>query len=89
MENETPTFLQVAAGAVFFVMLLYVIGLQFLANRHRREGYQAYMLKDSLFRNKELVFTEEGMRYIRRQKLAMVAGSFACVGLIVLDRLLG
>ena len=47
------------------------IGLQFLAWRHRKPGIPRYGHKDSFFRKKDQMYTEQGMYYIRLQKKLM------------------
>ena len=47
------------------------IGLQFLAWRHRMPGIPRYGHKDSFFRKKDQMYTEQGMYYIRLQKKLM------------------
>ncbi len=81
-----PTVIMMIAAGVFAVTVFAAIVLQLFAFRHKREYGSAYMLEDSLFKNKELVYTEAGMRYINMQKkLAMIA-TLIIFGLLLLDR---
>lgn len=78
--------LSVIAFVVFAVSIFIAIGLQILAFRHKREFGSAYMLKDSLFKNKELVYTERGMRYINMQKKVAMICTVIVIALLVLER---
>ena len=88
LANAELSAAGMAAAIVFFVAVFLAIGLQILAFRHKREFGSAYMLKDSLFKNKELVYTPEGMRYINLQKKVAMIGTVIIFALLVLDRYL-
>ncbi|WP_147301067.1 hypothetical protein [Aestuariispira insulae] len=60
--------LEIALGGLFALFVLGALVCQLLAMRHRTEDAMKFMHKDSMFKHKELVFTPEGMRYIRLQK---------------------
>ena len=60
------------------------MALHVLANRHRRPGVPAFGHKDSLFRNKSQVYTEEGMKYVRMQKGLIVVAALLAVLLLVM-----
>lgn len=86
LANVEPTAVMLIAAAVFVITVLAAIVLQILAFRHKKEFGSAYMLKDSLFRHKELVYTEEGMRYINWQKRLAMGCTLIIAFLLLLDR---
>lgn len=86
LANVEPTAIMLIAGAVFIATVIAAMVLQVLAYRHKREHGSMYMLKDSLFRHKELVYTEEGMRYINWQKRLAMGCTVIIVSLLLLDR---
>jgi len=86
LANVEPTAVMLIAGAVFIITVIAAIILQILAFRHKREFGSAYMLKDSLFRHKDLVYTEEGMRYINWQKRLAMICTVIIAALLLLDR---
>ena len=88
LANAELSPVAIAAAVVFFVAIFVAIGLQILAFRHKREFGSAYMLKDSLFKNKELVYTPEGMRYINLQKKVTMISMVIIFALLLLDRYL-
>lgn len=81
-----PTVVMLIAGAVFALTIFACIILQIFAFRHKREFGSAYMLKDSLFKHKELVYTEAGMRYINMQKKLAMICTVIIAALLLLDR---
>lgn len=86
LANVEPTAVMLIAAAVFIVTVVAAMVLQILAFRHKREHGSAYMLKDSLFRHKELVYTEEGMRYVNWQKRLAMGCTVIIAALLLLDR---
>ncbi|WP_425407512.1 hypothetical protein [Hwanghaeella sp.] len=86
LANVEPTAVMLIAAAVFVITILAAIVLQILAFRHKREYGSAFMLKDSLFRHKELVYTEEGMKYINWQKRLAMGCTVIIAALLLLDR---
>lgn len=86
LANVEPTAVMLIAAAVFVVTILAALVLQILAFRHKREHGSAYMLKDSLFKHKELVYTDEGMRYINWQKRLAMICTVIIAALLLLDR---
>lgn len=86
LANVEPTAVMLIAAAVFVVTILAALVLQVMAFRHKREHGSAYMLKDSLFKHKELVYTEEGMRYINWQKRLAMICTVIIAALLLLDR---
>ncbi len=86
LANVEPTAVMLIAAAVFVVTVLAAMILQVMAFRHKREHGSAYMLKDSLFKHKELVYTEEGMRYINWQKRLAMICTVIIAALLLLDR---
>lgn len=64
---------------VFGLLILSGFVLQLLAFRHRREEYGLFGHKDSMFRHKENAYTEEGMKYIRLQKMVIIAACIAAL----------
>jgi hypothetical protein len=86
LANVEPTAVMLIAAAVFVVTILAALVLQVLAFRHKREHGSAYMLKDSLFKHKELVYTDEGMRYINWQKRLAMICTVIIAALLLLDR---
>jgi len=80
-----PTALMLVSIGIFAVTVLAAMVLQILAFRHKREHGSAYMLKDSLFKNKELVYTETGMRYINMQKKLAMICTVIIIALFLLD----
>ena len=86
LANVEPTAVMLIAAAVFVVTVLAAMVLQVMAFRHKREHGSAYMLKDSLFKHKELVYTEEGMRYINWQKRLAMICTVIIAALLLLDR---
>ena len=86
LANVEPTAVMLIAAAVFVITILAAIVLQIMAFRHKREYGSAFMLKDSLFRHKELVYTEEGMKYINWQKRLAMGCTVIIAALLLLDR---
>ena len=86
MANVEPTAVMLIAAAVFFLTVIGAMILQVMAFKHKREHGSAYMLKDSLFRHKELVYTEEGMKYINWQKRLAMGCTVIIACLLLLDR---
>jgi len=86
LANVEPTAVMLIAAAVFVITVLAAMVLQVMAFRHKREHGSAYMLKDSLFKHKELVYTEEGMRYINWQKRLAMICTVIIAALLLLDR---
>ncbi|RVU36627.1 hypothetical protein EOI86_15715 [Hwanghaeella grinnelliae] len=86
LANVEPTAVMLIAAAVFIITILAAMVLQVLAFRHKREHGSAYMLKDSLFKHKELVYTEQGMWYINWQKRLAMICTVIIAALLLLDR---
>lgn len=86
LANVEPTAVMLIAAAVFVVTVLAAMILQVLAFRHKKEFGSAYMLKDSLFRHKELVYTEQGMKYVNWQKRLAMGCTVIIACLLLLDR---
>ncbi len=80
-----PTTLMLVSVGIFAITVLAAMVLQILAYRHKREHGGAYILKDSLFKNKELVYTEAGMRYINLQKKLAMICTVVIIALFLLD----
>lgn len=83
-----PGILVQISFVVFALTIFAAIVLQFMARRHRRPDAFHYQFKDSLFRQKELVFTERGMRYINLQKNIIIICTLTIVGLLAIDHFL-
>ena len=80
-----PSVLMLVAIGLFAATVFAAMVLQVLAFRHKREHGSAFMLKDSLFKNKELVYTEAGMRYINLQKKLAMICTLVIIALFLLD----
>lgn len=65
--GEVLVWEQVLFG-LLALLVFAALGCQVLAMRHRRKEWLQFVHKDSLFRNKEMAYSETGMRYIRAQK---------------------
>lgn len=87
-EGE-PTLTAYVSFFAFLVTIVTVLVLQVLALRHKREHGSAYMLKDSLFKHKDLVYTEEGMKYIELQKKVASYGMLLIVAILLIGNVLG
>ncbi|WP_259781465.1 hypothetical protein [Aestuariispira ectoiniformans] len=55
------------------VLVFSALACQVVAMFHKRKDWIHFIHKDSMFRHKELVFDETGMRFIRAQKWIAVA----------------
>lgn len=86
LANVEPTAVMLIAAAVFIATVIAAIVLQLLAFRHKKPMGSAFMLKDSLFKHKDLVYTEEGMRYINWQKRLAMGCTVIIAALLLLDR---
>lgn len=87
-EGE-PTLTAYVSFFAFVVTIVTVLVLQVLALRHKREHGSAYILKDSLFKHKDLVYTEQGMKFIELQKKVASYGMLAIVGTLLLGHVFG
>ncbi|MCR9221663.1 MAG: hypothetical protein NXI21_15680 [Alphaproteobacteria bacterium] len=92
MEGADPEALELGlrTGAQFvflgliFLLCIAGMGLHVMALRHRRPGVPIFGHKDSLFRRKHEIFTEEGMKYVEWQKRLVVLAMILVVLLFVL-----
>ena len=87
-EAVEPSIFVILSFLAFVAVIVSVIVLQILALRHKREHGGAFMLKDSLFKHKHLVYTDEGMRFINLQKQVAIIGMLVIVALLVMERVL-
>lgn len=84
MSAEWVSVVELVLMGLFAILVMGALACQVLAMRHKTPDALKYMHKDSLFKNKELVYTETGMRYIRAQKLLAVGIMLVCIAFLAL-----
>lgn len=70
-----PYFWEQVLFVVLGLLILGALGCQVAAMFFKRKDWMQFIHKDSMFRHKELVFDETGMRFIRAQKWIAVAAA--------------
>ena len=84
MSAGLESVLELALAGLFVLCIAGALVCQVLAMRHKTPEALKYMHKDSLFKNKELVYNEIGMRFIRMQKLFAVGVMLIALAFIAL-----
>ena len=84
MSAEWVSVVELVLMGLFAILVMGALACQVLAMRHKTPDALKYMHKDSMFKNKELVYTETGMRYIRAQKLLAVGIMLVCIAFLAL-----
>ncbi|WP_420548250.1 hypothetical protein [Curvivirga sp.] len=77
MTSETTEIVSSPAQIALFILLggfiFAAVACQFFAMRHRSKDWLQFVHKDSMFKNKDLAYTETGMKFIRAQKYLAIA----------------
>jgi len=75
MESETITssLFQILLFAGLGACIFAALACQFIALRHKSKNWLQFVHKDSMYKHKQLAYTETGMKYIQAQKYLAIA----------------
>lgn len=82
-----PYFWEQVLFVILGVLVFGALACQVVAMFFKRRDWMHFIHKDSMFRHKEMVFDEKGMRFIQAQKWIAVAAVLVGAGLMWLNTL--
>ena len=80
-SSPLQIFLFILLGGFIFAAL----ACQVIAMRHRSKDWIQFVHKDSMFKNKDLAYTETGMKFIQAQKYLAIAAMLTGLILAVIS----
>ena len=70
--NISVDILVFAIFSLMAILIFAALICQIFAMRHKHENWLHFAYKDSLFRNRQMAYTEKGMKFINAQKIISI-----------------